>query len=163
MRAVEAWPSPEVALPFTPEEAGEGEAMDKARDIAELTETSLRQMAQTKIVEECVEVVVFGHTHRAMCEQLDGGVYFNSGTWVWWRDFAGTDIGTWKEFYAHPDRFTQPHYLTYVRVDYDEENHPRARLLDYTGQLVVECPSPIECRFVAWLRMLWDKLVELFR
>jgi len=163
MRVVEAWPSPEKALPITLEKVRESEAMDNARDIAELTEISLRQMAQTKIVEEHVQVVVFGHTHQAICEQLDGGMYLNSGTWVWWRDFAGTDIETWKEFYAHPDRFTRPHYLAYVRVDYDEENHPCARLLDYTGQLVVECASPPECGFVAWLRMLWEKLVGLFR
>lgn len=158
-------------LAVTGETAGVVEvagAMEKARDISELSDIDLREVAQAKITEEGVQVVVFGHTHRPLCEQLDGGVYLNSGTWVWWRDFAGTDLETWREFYAHPERFTQPHYLTYVRVDYDlenepeNENHPQARLLDYTGQLVVECPVPPKCEFLAWLAALWEKLVGLF-
>ena len=99
---------------------------------------ALRRMAQAKIVQERARVVVFGHTHRALCEQLDGGLYLNSGTWVWWRDFAGTDLETWRRLYTHPEEFIQPHYLTYVRVDYDQANQPHARVLDHTGQRVIE-------------------------
>ena len=105
-------------------------------------------------------MVVFGHTHRPLCERLGGGMYLNSGTWVWWRDFAGMGLEDWKEFYAHPEDFCQPHYLPYVRVDYDEEDRPQARLLDYAGQLAIECPKPLGCKLLAWLARLWVKLVE---
>jgi UDP-2,3-diacylglucosamine pyrophosphatase LpxH len=147
---------PEVALAAMAEET---DAMERGRDIAALADIALQQVAQAKITEEHARVVVFGHTHRPLCESLDGGVYLNSGTWVWWRDFAGADLDTWKEFYAYPERFVQPHYLTYVRVDYDEENRPHARLLDYTGQLVIECSKPYRCKIVAWWAALWKKWV----
>ena len=157
LRAADA--PPEVALPAAVGKVEEAEALERGRDITEITDVALRKVAQAKIVEEHAQVIVFGHTHRALCEQLDGGVYLNSGTWVWWRDFAGTDLETWKELYAHPERFTRPHYLTYVRVDYDQADRPHARVLDHTGQLVVECPPPRERKgCAAW----WAKIVGLF-
>jgi len=158
LRATDA--PPEAVLPAAVGGAAikEAEALERAGDITEMMGSALRKVAQAKIVEEHAQVVVFGHTHHALCEQLDGGVYVNSGTWVWWRDL-GTDAETWRELYAHPERFTQPHYLTYVRVDYEQANRPHARVLDYTGQLVVECPSPDERQgCAAW----WAKVVELF-
>lgn len=148
--------TPEVVLPAT---IGEAEALEKASDIIEVTGGALRKVAQTKIVKERAQVVVFGHTHHALCEQLEGGVYLNSGTWVWWRDFAGMDLAKWRELYVHPERFAQPHYLTYVRVDYDQANYPHARVLDYTGQLVIECPPPRERK---WWAVWWAKVVGLF-
>ncbi|MDY7076023.1 MAG: hypothetical protein SXV54_03765 [Chloroflexota bacterium] len=160
LRAIDAMP--EIALPSAIEAAEASKTLEQAQEIAKSSDTALRKVAQDKI-KEGSQVVVFGHTHRALCEQLDGGTYLNSGTWVWWRDFAGTDLETWREFYAHPENFAQPHYLTYVRVDYDQDGRPHARLLDYTGQLVVECPSPSRCKFVVWLATLWEKLVGFFR
>jgi UDP-2,3-diacylglucosamine pyrophosphatase LpxH len=148
---------PEVQVPDVDVAA---EALEKARDIGELSDTALRKVAQAKIVEEGAQVVVFGHTHRPLCEQLDGGVHLNSGTWVWWRDFAGMDLGTWQRLYTHPEEFIQPHYLTYVRVDYDSADRPQACVLDYTGQLVFECTRPGKPegfwdRLLAWLKGLW--------
>ena len=140
----------------------EARALERARNITEMSDVMLRRVAQAKIAEEGVQVVVFGHTHRALCEQLDGGVYTNCGTWVWWRDFSGVDIETWKEFYAHPEDFVQPHYLTYVRVDYDDKGRPSVRLLDHAGQLVIECPKLPRCKFLAWLAELWARVLELF-
>jgi UDP-2,3-diacylglucosamine pyrophosphatase LpxH len=157
LRTVDA--PPEVMLSAA---VGGTDALDRGRDAAALADIALRQVAQAKINEEHAQVVVFGHTHRPLCEQLDGGVYLNSGMWVWWRDLANADLDTWKEFYAHPERFTQPHYLTYVRVDYDERGRPHARLLDYTGQLVVECSKPYRCKIAAWLVAQWEKWVLWF-
>ncbi len=137
-------------------------ATTEGETTAELFDIVLRQVAQTKFAEEGVEVVVFGHTHNPLCERLDGGMYLNVGTWVWWRDFSDTDLATWKEFYANPDDFVQPHYLTYVRVDYDKKGRPQAQLLDYAGQLAIECPSPPKCKLLAWLAGLWVKLVGWF-
>jgi UDP-2,3-diacylglucosamine pyrophosphatase LpxH len=148
---------PEVQVP---DAAVGAEALEKAQDITELSDVALRKVAQAKIVTEGAQVVVFGHTHRPLCEQLDGGVHVNCGTWVWWRDFAGMDLETWQRLYAHPEDFVQPHYLTYVRVDYDSANRPRARVLDFTGQLVVECARSDKIegfweQLLAWLKRLW--------
>jgi hypothetical protein len=129
---------------------------------ARLQDIVLRQVAQTKLVEQNVEVVIFGHTHNPLCERLNGGMYLNVGTWVWWRNFAGMGLETWKEFYAHPEDFVQPHYLTYVRVDYDKKGRLQAQLLDYTGQLAIECPKPTKCKLLAWLAGLWVRFVEWF-
>lgn len=131
----------------------------KAQGIEEQLRTDLRDVAQEKIRQEGVRLVVFGHTHRALCAPLDGGVYLNSGTWTWQRNFEGADLETWRDFYAHPEKYTEPHYLTYVRVDYDADGQPTGRVLDYTGQLIIECqPSPEEkpwwARFIAWLKRL---------
>ncbi|MCP4538666.1 MAG: hypothetical protein GY832_16145 [Chloroflexi bacterium] len=134
----------------------------EAGPTAALPDIVLRQVAQTKLEEENVEVVVFGHTHQPLCERLNGGMYLNVGTWVWWRDFADMGLEEWKDFYAHPENFTQPHYLTYVRVDYDKNGRIQAQLLDYAGQLAIECPKPPGCKPLAWLAGLWVQLVEWF-
>jgi hypothetical protein len=44
--------------------------------------------AQQILRERGVSLVVFGHTHQARLDVLQGGVYANSGTWTWWRDFS---------------------------------------------------------------------------
>ncbi|HET89857.1 MAG TPA: hypothetical protein ENN99_03830 [Chloroflexi bacterium] len=158
---------PEIArpAPSAEETAEPAQALEKARDITEMSDLALRQAAQKKIQETGAQVIVFGHTHRALWEQLDGGVHINSGTWTWWRDFAGTNLATWRELYAHPETFTQPHYLTYVRVDYDGTGHPHAQVLDYTGQLVIEQTTPgketgfLE-RLLTCLTKLWAQIVR---
>ena len=144
-------------MPESPQSFAEGEI----GDISDLTNVMLRQVAQAKITEQGARVVVFGHTHSVLCERLDGGVHVNTGTWVWWRDLAGMDLETWKEFYAHPDDFCQPHHLIYARVDYDGSGRPSVRVFDYAGQLVVECPKP-RWTFLAWLMELWAKIKALF-
>jgi UDP-2,3-diacylglucosamine pyrophosphatase LpxH len=140
-------------------EAAQGAKTTEEETAAGLLDDVLRQVAETKLAEEGVEVAVFGHTHNPLCERLEGGMYLNAGTWVWWRDFAGMGLEAWKEFYANPENFTQPHYLTYVRVDYDKDGRPQAQLLEYTGQLAIKCPSPPKCKLLAWLLELWTELV----
>ncbi len=163
---------PEVAPPTPPskppgETADQDHALEKAQDITEMSDLALRQVAQEKLNETDAQVVVFGHTHRALWEQLEGGIHVNSGTWTWWRDFAGTDLGTWQQLYAHPESFTQPHYLTYVRVDYDDKGRPHAQVLDYTGQLVIEQTTPEEEsgfleRLLTGLAQLWENILHSF-
>lgn len=137
------------------------EALDRARDVAAEMDRALRQVAQTKITQERAELVIFGHTHQALSVPLEGGTYVNSGTWVWWRDFAGSDLATWKAFYAHPEAFAQPHFLTAVRVDYDAQGHPHASLLDVGGSsLHPTAPARKGCaawwaRLTEWLKKAW--------
>ena len=60
-----------------------------------------------------------------------GGTYINSGTWTWRADFGSSDEQTWKNLFAHPERFTDDRVLSYVRIDYDAEGQPSGRLLNY--------------------------------
>ena len=143
----------------------QGAALERARDVAAEMDRALRQAAQTKITQERAELVVFGHTHQALSVPLEGGTYVNSGTWVWWRDFAGSDLATWKAFYAHPEAFTQPHFLTAVRVDYDAQGHPHASLLDVGGRSAAEPAGPGPRKgcaaWWAWLTGVLKKACEL--
>jgi UDP-2,3-diacylglucosamine pyrophosphatase LpxH len=91
--------------------------------------------AQQILRERGVSLVVFGHTHQARLDVLQGGVYANSGTWTWWRDFSQASREDWQRLLEHPESFTTPHYLTYVRVDPGPEGHLRVSLHDLSGSL----------------------------
>ena len=91
--------------------------------------------AQQVIRERGVPVVIFGHTHQARLDVLQGGIYANSGTWTWWRDFSQATWEDWQRLLAHPESFMTPHYLTYVRVDPEPEGRLRVSLHDLSGSL----------------------------
>jgi hypothetical protein len=118
-------------------------------------------MAVARAIEEGVKLVSFGHTHDAGVEDLpDGGMYINSGTWTWRADFGGSGKETWKELFAHPERFTEDRVLSYVRIDYDEEGQPSGRLLSYepaadeSGRGLIDGVPSIWHRIEEWLRRL---------
>lgn len=99
--------------------------------------------AQRIIREKGVSLVVFGHTHEARLDVLEGGVYANSGTWTWWRDFSQATMEMWRQFVANPDTFLEPHYLPYVRVDPGPDGRPRAAVHDLSGNLPLpRAPHP---------------------
>ena len=107
-------------------------AMALARREVARAHSALYRAAEARSREEGARVVVFGHTHRALSLPLrNGGLYLNAGTWVWVRDFSAEDEATWRELFAHPERFTEDRRLTYVRIDYDREGQPWGRLLDF--------------------------------
>jgi len=144
-------------------------AFNLAQSVINEVNSSLHRAAEVKARETGAEVVVFGHTHGPLCERLEsGGLYLNSGTWTWWRDFAETGLEDWKEFYAAPEKFMGEHYLTYARIDYDEFGRPHGRVMDYSGRLVIECPEVVGPRswweaFVAWFIRAWEPLVKALR
>ena len=157
-----------------PEVAGaraidEVSAFNLGKSIIDEVNSALHQAAEVKARETGAEIVVFGHTHDALCERLEsGGLYLNTGTWTWWRDFAEAGLDDWKEFYAAPEEFMGEHYLTYARIDYDEFGRPDGRVLDYSGKLVIECPEEVKPRgwweaFVAWFIKAWEPLVKALR
>jgi hypothetical protein len=112
--------------------------------------SALVQEARKKVEEEDVEVVVLGHTHAACSEYLgNGAVYINTGTWTWTRNFAGDNLFAWRRFLRNPDEYTAERMLTYVRIDYDQEGHPLARLQ------TVEHPEE--------RRTLWEEITDWFR
>lgn len=145
-------------------------AFNLGKGIIDEVNSALHQAAEVKARETGAEIVVFGHTHDPRCERLEGGgLYLNSGTWTWWRDFAEAGLDDWKEFYAAPEKFMDEHYLTYARIDYDEFGRPHGRVLDYSGRLVIECPEEVVKprswweAFVAWFIKAWEPLVKALR
>ncbi len=110
-----------------------------AQDIQNRYTEMLAEEAERKAQQTGALVVSFGHTHRPVVRPLsNGGVYINSGTWVWRGDFAGADREVWRDLFEHPEKYSERRELTYVRVDYDEEGQPTAAL--HTIQ--TEAPSP---------------------
>lgn len=109
--------------------------LETGRRISRGFSDHLVQAAQQIIRERGVSLVVFGHTHEARLEILQGGVYANSGTWTWWRDFSRAGLEEWRQLVVHPEAFLTPHYLTYVRVDPGPEGHLRASVHDLSGSL----------------------------
>jgi len=157
---------PEVARTRPVDEAS---AFNLGKSIIAEVNSALHQAAETKARETGAQIVVFGHTHDPLCERLEsGGLYLNTGTWTWWRDFAEAGLDYWKEFYAAPEEFMDEHYLTYARIDYDEFGQPHGRVLDYSGRLVIECPEVVRPgswweAFVAWFIKAWEPLVKALR
>jgi UDP-2,3-diacylglucosamine pyrophosphatase LpxH len=147
----------------------ESSAFNLGKRIIGEVNSALHQAAEAKAKETGAKIVVFGHTHDPLCERLEsGGLYLNTGTWTWWRDFAKAGPDDWKEFYAAPEKFMDEHYLTYARIDYDEFGRPHGRVLDYSGQLVIECPDVVRPRswweaLVAWFIKAWEPLVRALR
>ena len=156
---------PEVARARVDETA----AFNLGKSIIDNINSALHRAAEVKARETGAEIVVFGHTHDPRCERLEsGGLYLNSGTWTWWRDFAEAGLDDWKEFYAAPQKFMDEHYLTYARIDYDDFGRPHGRVLDYSGHLVIECPEVVKPRswweaFVVWFIKAWEPLVKALR
>lgn len=100
-----------------------------AQDIQHRYTEILAQEAGRIARETGAMVVSFGHTHRPVVRPLpNGGVYINSGTWVWRGDFAGADREVWRDLFEHPERYSEARELTYVRIDYDDNGTPRGEL-----------------------------------
>jgi len=117
-----------LALIPTPDAVGMGE------EIRQRMQLSLFDAARRRAMEEDVQFITFGHTHEAGEVLLPGGgVYVNSGTWTWKGDFTGQGQDIWRELFEHPERFTGDRLLSYVRVDYDEEDRPHGHLFEFTG------------------------------
>jgi len=106
-------------------------ALQRATHAQIVVGRALEDVAVAKEVEENVRVVIFGHTHSPTIRPLPrGGVYINTGTWTWRRDFTGETLETWRRFYEHPERYVVDRDLTYARIDYDGDE-PVAKLLRY--------------------------------
>ncbi|MBC8262521.1 MAG: hypothetical protein H8E47_00145 [Anaerolineales bacterium] len=109
-------------------------AVTLARHEAAKVNSALHQAAEAKSREEGARVVVFGHTHAPLSEPLEtGGLYLNTGTWVWVRDFSDEDEAAWRELFNHPEKFTEHRRLTCVRIDYDEGGQPWGQLIELSG------------------------------
>jgi hypothetical protein len=64
-------------------------------------------------------------------------------------DLRGANAETWRELFAHPERFIGEPVRHYLRIDYDEDGQPNGRLLVY------EPPLPPPVRFWSRLGSLW--------
>jgi hypothetical protein len=93
--------------------------------------SALRRMAERKRDEEGARVIVFGHTHEPVEQELGGGATFlNCGTWTWTLDVR-EDRDAWKHLRQDPEPYLKRRRLTYVRVDYAADGEPKARLMQF--------------------------------
>ncbi len=115
--------------------------------------------------QEGARVVVFGHTHRPMQEVFEtGSVYINTGCWV--PDLSEAPPELWRGLFAGAVRYHDlPLRLPYARIDYDDDNQPRAQLLDFADELAAqpgESPEKASGRFfdlkISELAKRWFKL-----
>jgi UDP-2,3-diacylglucosamine pyrophosphatase LpxH len=110
-------------------------AVEIARTEIEEIDNSMRRVATRAAAKQGARVVVFGHTHRPSLETLkDNTTLVNCGSWHWLAGYDPTEVNAWRELLAYPDRVAPRHRLTYVRIDYDEQDAPRAQLLDFMEQ-----------------------------
>lgn len=125
-----------------------GDPLAMGRAEQQRQQASLRHAAEEIVRQEGAEVVLFGHTHHPIYENLDnGGVYINTGCWLWKQDLSNAPPETWETLFKGSERQVDiPSQLPYARIDYDEQNNPTAQLLDFahknslTG--VDSAPSP---------------------
>jgi UDP-2,3-diacylglucosamine pyrophosphatase LpxH len=136
----------------------DSEAM--GRQIQERMHSALYDAARRCAAEARVPLVVFGHSHEPVQERLPrGGRYINSGTWTWRGDFTGLGKETWQDLFKHPERFTADRCLSYVRIDYDLQDRPYGRLMEYepdsSDQDGVEPSATFWYRVLSWFKGLW--------
>ncbi len=110
-------------------------------------QSSLRQAAEEIARQEGAKVVLFGHTHQPAYEKLDsGGVYINTGCWLWKQDLSNAPLKTWEALFKDGQAYGNlPGCLPYARIDYDAHDNPTAQLLDFANKntaLDVDGQSP---------------------
>lgn len=157
---------PPDAITFAPE--GVSDPVAKGDGIRARVHSSLFEMAKIRAVEEGVKLVIFGHTHDAVEEDMPrSGRYINCGTWTWRVDFAGAGKETWRDLFEHPERFIGDRRLTYARIDYDQAGEPLGKLMSCESPLHPEpesetqtLPQSLWARFLAWLRGLWARMTR---
>jgi hypothetical protein len=120
-----AWPTP----------PADESATAIARAEIEEIQASMRRVATRVAAAEGARVIVFGHTHRPCLETLEQHTTLvNCGTWGWLSGYDPIEAGIWQGLFAQSDHITPRHYLTYARIDYDEQDTPHAQLLDFSRQ-----------------------------
>jgi UDP-2,3-diacylglucosamine pyrophosphatase LpxH len=99
-------------------------------------QNALRYAAEQTAKQEGAQVVVFGHTHHPVHEQLEcGSIYINTGCWLWKQDLSNASMETWEALFKGTKKHVDiPGHLPYARIDYDEHNNPTAQLLNFTGK-----------------------------
>lgn len=134
---------------------GRAAMLKTGRQISRRFSDGLVEEAQRIVHQQGVSLVIFGHTHEARMDILDGGVYVNTGTWTWWRDFSQADLKTWRRLLADPGAFMTPHYLTYVRVEHAPDGRPQATLHDLSGALALPEARPFRQGWRRWWPWRW--------
>lgn len=110
-------------------------AMEIARTEIEEIHASMRRVAARVADAEGARVIVFGHTHRPYIECFeDGTTLVNCGSWQWLGGYDPTDAEVWRKLFLRPTEIRPNQRLTYTRIDYDEQEMPRAQLLDFADQ-----------------------------
>jgi len=96
----------------------------------QLRQRSMLQQAALGLADpDKARVIVFGHTHHPVWQELPQGcVYVNTGSWS--KDLANAAPETWAALFAGAIQPADiPFTLPYARIEYDENDNPTAQLL----------------------------------
>lgn len=108
-------------------------AVEIARTEIEEIHASMRRVAARVADSEGARVIVFGHTHRPGLEKLENNATLvNCGSWQWLGGCDPAEPAVWRNHFEHPFQITPCHRLSYVRIEYDEQDLPHVQLLEFT-------------------------------
>ncbi|RME76166.1 MAG: hypothetical protein D6784_06475 [Chloroflexi bacterium] len=114
---------------------------------------ALLSAAKSISTDEKIELVFFGHSHQPACHHLPGGKqYINTGSWIW-----NCNLNEANCIALSGQTIPAPKHLPYARLDYDEQGHPTAKLIDFaTGQALDTSPQQGDLSILGhlqkWLR-----------
>jgi UDP-2,3-diacylglucosamine pyrophosphatase LpxH len=93
---------------------------------------SLRHAAKDIAGMERANIIIFGHTHHPVLEQLDSGhTYINTGCWFGKQNL--TNLSANQNIFSANVPAPAVQHLPYARIDYNENNEPTATLLDFAN------------------------------
>lgn len=126
-------------------------------------QNALRQAAEEMSRREGAKVVLFGHSHRPVCEQLpNGSLYINTGSWLGAQDLNNAPPEIWKALLTgNPSPASAAVCLPYARIEYDGHGNPSARLLDFANQNN-PLQTPSSGPAPAWLTRLFGRITASF-
>jgi len=106
------------------------------RAVQSYQQLTLQRSAAEIAGQENAKVVLFGHSHRPVYQELaKESVYINTGCWLGRQNLADSSPETWQALFqgvVKPDG-TQPRQLPYARIEYGLHNQPTAQLLDFAN------------------------------
>ncbi len=103
----------------------------------------LRHTAERISNQEGAKIILFGHTHQPLYEQLEtGSIHVNTGCWLGRRNLSNASPKTWQALLQGAQNIdTLSPCLPYARIDYDENQRPKAQLLDFANGNATLHPS----------------------
>ena len=159
------------AIPAPPPDVAAAPAVAKppeqrAQDFTEIYWKMLEEEAARIARDTGAKVVLFGHIHERVEKPLPGGgVYLNTGAWIWKGDFEKAGEQTWQDLIRHPEKYEEERDLTYARIDYDEEGRIVGAWLGRVGPAPGPLPDPgpqpepsLWAKILLGIKHLWERL-----
>jgi hypothetical protein len=146
------WPSPDV----------QHDPIAMGRAVQSHQQLTLQQAAAEMAGQENAKVVLFGHSHRPVYQELAGeSIYINTGCWLGQPNLTDSSPETWQALFQQvekPGRL-QPTQLPYARIDYGPHHQPAVQLLDFAnGNVALHQPAQPAAKQANFFTRLLNRL-----